>query len=132
MLVWAKAHGQGVLGSDLAALLSERDVLRAPAGEPSGEGGILGLLNRIYLWQPDGSALINYVADADGLSDALTAAYDGSVIALPSIPIDLTTAITIPIGVSVIGLSHDGSILSFTTLSSATAITHSARATLEN
>lgn len=103
------------------------------AGPGSGSTGTgTGLLNRIYLWQPDGSPLIDYDPDEIGLGSALTAAFDGGAIALPSIQIDLTAAITIPIGVSLIGLSHDGSILSFTGLNNESAVTHSTRSTLEH
>ena len=90
------------------------------------------LENKIYLWPGDGGPISTFDADAAGLVAALAAAASGDTVWLPSIPISLTAAITIPLGVSVIGLSHDGSILSFTTLSNESAITHSASSTLEH
>ena len=89
------------------------------------------LENKIYLW-PWHGGISTFDADAAGLVAALAAAASGDTVWLPSIPISLTAAITIPLGVSVIGLSHDGSILSFTTLSNESAITHSASSTLEH
>lgn len=46
--------------------------------------------------------------------------------------IDLTAAITLPLGVTVFGLSREKTILSFTGLSGESAVTHSARSTLEH
>lgn len=95
-------------------------------------GAFGGLENKIYLWLPDGSPLLSYAVTEAGLNDALTASREGGAITLPSMQIDLTASITIPIGVALIGLSHDGSILSFSGLSAASAIVHSARSTLEH
>lgn len=91
-----------------------------------------GLDNRIYVWQFDGKPLLNFVVDATGLNDAIAVARDGGAITIPSMTIALTASITLPIGVTLIGLSREGSILSFTGLSSASAIIHSARSTLEH
>lgn len=105
--------------------------LQAGQGDGISEiGG--GLENKIYLWQPDGSSLIAYTPDSAGLALAIAAAYDGGTIVLPSIQIDLTDGITLPVGVTMVGLSRDGTILSFTTLSNESAITHTARSTLEH
>jgi len=94
--------------------------------------GSIGLENKIYLWPAKGETLSTYEPNATGLSDALTAAEDGSAVILPSTRIDLTDGITIPIGVTVSGLSREGSILSFSGLNNESAITHSARTTLEH
>lgn len=101
------------------------------AGTEAASAGA-GLQNRIYLWQPDGSSLIDYAPDESGLGDAITAVYDGGAIILPSIQIDLTAAITIPVGVSLIGLSRDGAVLSFTGLNNESAVIHSTRSTLDH
>lgn len=104
--------------------------LEAGLGSIGVSGG--GLLNRIYLWQADGSSLLDYVPDAIGLGDALTAVRSEGSIIIPSVTIALTAAITIPIGVMLYGLSRENTILSFTTLSGATAVTLSARSVLEH
>ena len=91
-----------------------------------------GLENKIWLWQPDGSPIITYTPDEAGITAACVAARDGGKIQLPSIKIDLTAALTLPLGVTMRGISRDGSILSFTGLSAASAIVHSARSTLDN
>jgi hypothetical protein len=106
---------------------------QALGSDPGGSGTIgSGLLNHIYLWQADGSSLLDFQPDALGLSDALVAVRSGGSIIIPSMTIDLTAAITIPVGVMVYGLSRENTILSFTTLSSATAIALSARGVLEH
>ncbi len=93
---------------------------------------ITGLDNRIYLWQFDGTPVLNFDVTETGLNDAIAVARDGGAITIPSMTIALTASITLPIGVTLIGLSREGSILSFTGLSSASAIVHTARSTLEH
>lgn len=115
---------------DALRVLSTQALQAGPGDGTSEAGG--GLENKIYLWQPDGSSLIAYAPDAAGLALALAAAYDGGTIVLPSMQIDLTDGITLPVGVTLIGLSRDETVLSFTTLNNESAITHSARATLEH
>lgn len=95
-------------------------------------GAINGFENRIYVWQFDGSPLLNFEVTQTGLNNALTVARDGGAVTIPSMTIALTASITLPIGVTLIGLSREGTRLSFTGLSSASAVIHSARSTLEH
>lgn len=115
---------------DALRVFSNQALEAGPGSGSTGTGA--GLLNRIYLWPADGSGLIDYAPDASGLSAAFTAARDGGAIILPSMQIDLTASITLPLGVVVYGLSRENTILSFTTLSSASAVVHSTRSILEH
>ncbi len=93
---------------------------------------INGLNNRIYVWQFDGTPILDFDPDAIGLGTAIGVARDGGAITIPSMTIALTASITLPIGVTLIGLSREGSRLSFTGLSGASAVIHTARSTLEH
>lgn len=86
------------------------------AGDASSTGnpfppGSLGLTNSIYLWHADGSTIEVYDPTETGLNAAIAAATAGDTIWLPSIPITLTAAITIPADVAVIGISGQSKLL---------------------
>lgn len=92
----------------------------------AGDGAVStgGLENKIYLWPADGSPISTYAATQAGLVSALAAAVSGDTVWLPSIPIALTTGVTVPAGANLIGIS-DNAALSFSGFSGA-AVTLSA------
>lgn len=101
-------------------------------GDTGGSSGGGGLENKIYVWPANGSNI--YVLDPDeaGIQAACAASFEGWAIILPSIQIDLTAALTLPVGVTLCGLSEEGSILSFTGLNNESAVTLNTRSTLEH
>src|SRR5512139_1293156 len=90
--------------------------------------GGFALENKIYLWPADGGAISTFDADQAGLIAALAATATGDTAWLPSIAIALTTGVTVPAGVVLIGIS-DNAALSFSGFSGA-AVTLSADSTV--
>lgn len=88
--------------------------------------------NLVTLWDVAGNDLFQFDADEAGLGAALTAAHDGGAVVLPSKTIALTAAFGVGIGVTLIGLSEENSILSFTGLNNESAITLNTRSVLEH
>lgn len=90
------------------------------------------LQNKIYVWYVNGTTPALFEPDQSGLITALASAHDGSAVVIPSMRIGLTVPIAIKAGVTLIGLSRAGSVMSFTTLNNASAVTLGARSALEH
>lgn len=112
---------------DALRVQSNQAIWPDAGGAPVGGAG--GLENKIYVWHADGSTVDLFAPDATGLGLALAAAASGDTVWLPSIPIALTAAVTIPASVALTGISHDAS-LTFSGFSTA-AIVLSANSIIE-
>lgn len=95
---------------DALRVLSHQSIDPGPGDGSTSPSG--GLENKIYVWHADGSTIDTFDPDETGLNAALAGAASGDTVWLPSIPIALTAAVTVPAEVSVKGLSHK-SILNF-------------------
>lgn len=89
---------------DALRVQSNQAIYPDAGGAPPGGAG--GLENKIYLWHSDGSTIDTFDADETGLNAALTGAVATDTVWLPSIPIALTAAVTVPAGVALRGISH--------------------------
>lgn len=105
---------------DALRVQSNQAIWPDAGGAPVGGAG--GLENKIYLWHTDGSTVDLFAPDATGLGLALAAAASGDTVWLPSIPIALTAAVTIPAGVTMRGIEQSA-IISRTANSAADLVT---------
>lgn len=107
-------------------------VLTLALGNNAGSisSGAGGLTNQIVVWYADGSPLGFFDPTEAGLIAALAATTGNDTIALPSVNIALGAAITIPVGVALVGLGED-SILTFAGFNG-TAITGALGVSLSN
>lgn len=105
---------------DALRVQSNQAIWPDAGGSPVGGAG--GLENKIYLWHTDGSTIDLFDPDETGLGLALAAAVSGDTVWLPSIPIALTAAVTVPAGVMLRGIDQSA-IISRTANSAADLVT---------
>ena len=88
--------------------------LSAPNAGGGNSGNNAAIGNSIYVWHADGSAVDQFEPTNTGLLLAIATIRGDDTIWIPSIRIELTAAITMPAGSSLVGINREQSILSFT------------------